>query len=55
MTKPELSGWEPKLWAECVRANWQRMQEIREARAEQEVLWNLLRQKARNNQKGKSK
>ena len=51
--EPALRGVEPKLWAECVRANWQRINEIRQARAEQEVLWNLLRMKAREHQKKK--
>ena len=52
--EPALRGVEPKLWAECVRANWQRINDIRQARAEQEVLWNLLRMKAREHQKNKS-
>lgn len=44
-------GREPALWAECVRANWQRLRELREARADNRVLWNLLRDTARRNQK----
>lgn len=44
-------GREPALWAECVRANWQRLRELREARADNAVLWNLLREVARRNQK----
>lgn len=50
-----MNGAEARHWRECVRANWQRINEIRQARAEQEVLWNLLRQKAREHQKKKRK
>ncbi len=52
--EPVLRGAEPKLWAECVRANWQRLDEIRKAKADQDVLWNLLRIKAKEHQKKKA-
>jgi hypothetical protein len=44
-------GRDPHLWAELVRENWRRIGELRQDKADNRVLWDLLRDTARRNQK----